>query len=25
VPSMQLRQIFVQDPSGITIELNFAE
>ena len=24
VPSMDLRQIFLQDPSGITIELNFA-
>ena len=24
VPAMQLRQIFVNDPSGITIELNFA-
>jgi catechol 2,3-dioxygenase-like lactoylglutathione lyase family enzyme len=25
VPSMALRQIFVEDPSGITIELNFAD
>lgn len=25
VPAMSLRQIFVEDPSGITIELNFAE
>ena len=24
VPSMDLRQIFLQDPSGITLELNFA-
>jgi catechol 2,3-dioxygenase-like lactoylglutathione lyase family enzyme len=25
VPAMQLRQLFVNDPSGITIELNFNE